>query len=178
MPYLPLLNVVEIELLIEGSRSELYTKFTGGGHSSISDPLPLGSNTPFLVQKVEESGDGGFVFQVVHSKTNMKYYAFKHREFIVCPAFLSEVFKLNDYACLEIENRPNYYYIFIDPKNDDPLSFISNNLSKLTSTTHVFDSTNCKRLVLNSVNKDIQFLLSDPEIKKCSASFIRELWRI
>jgi hypothetical protein len=171
--YSALLDAVEIEFLIEEKRSELFAKITDGGYS-IADALPLLSSSEFSVQKIDPLDDG-FVFQVVHNNNILNYYAFKHKEYVFCPAFLCEFLKLVDYSCLVVNNVIDYYYIILRPGSDDPLSFISDFFIKLLQIFKFIPPVNeNKFLSLDLTNKDILMSLTRENFNKFSKDLIKE----
>src|SRR6202035_675882 len=101
MPFLSL-DVVGIELLIEGKRSELHAKITGGEYSQCSVPSLVGTPSEFFVldiRPVDKSSlradlvddespphadpiDSKFILHVVHNNLNLYYYIFEFKGFI------------------------------------------------------------------------------------------------
>jgi hypothetical protein len=148
--YSALVDAVEIEFLIEEKRTELFAKITEGGYSS-ADALPL---SEFLVQKID-SLDDGFAFQVIHNNNILYYYAFKHKEYVLCPACLCHLFGLEDYSCLVVKNIIEYYYIILKSGPNDPLSLISEYFLKLLQSFNFIPPTDENKILrLEPENKD------------------------
>ena len=131
-------NSVDIELLIEDSRDELFKKITFQDPSSRPcrstsrldhDDKPL----TFCIQDSYLSADGSErIFKVQCGTFEHFYYAFEFKDYVVCPAFLVSLFNLTDYACLDVSNGSHYYYIFLSRKDDDPLPKILDKQSEFS----------------------------------------------
>jgi hypothetical protein len=156
-------DAVEIELVIEGSRNELYEKITVAGCSNPGPQFEF-SCPEFLVQNIYPKDDK-LVFQVKYGNNYLYYYAFKFKEFIICPAFLGEFFGLGDYSYLVVEKDCKYYYIFLDSGYDDYFSLISKYSSDLLHLFHlILPKDQRKTLTLNSKNKDIRSLIDESNL--------------
>ena len=108
------------------------------------------------------------VFKVQCGTFEHFYYAFEFHDYIACPAFLVSLFKLTDYACLDVSNDSHYYYIFLSRKDAIP-----NILDKQSNFRGKFElkipSEAHKLLPLNPKTKDFKgFIFSDRNnIKLC-----------
>jgi hypothetical protein len=175
--YSALVEDVEIELVIEEKRSELFAKLTDGGYSRLDNFVYFPSNT-FTVQKIEPVDDG-FVFQVVYDYNVHFYYAFKHKEYIFCPAFLYKFFDLEDYSCLVVKNGIDFEYIILKSVPNNPLLLISDNYSKLLKGFKFFfpsyENEN-KILSLELSNKDIPMSLIKENLNRYSQDLIEEFY--
>ena len=127
---LALQNSVDIELLIEGSRDELFKKITSQDFFFRSIQFCRADHddkaSHFLYPSILTCR---LMDQNVYSKFKCDtfehfYYAFEFKGYVVCPAFLVSMFNLTDYACLDVSNGSHYYYIFLSRKEDDPLPII------------------------------------------------------
>ena len=160
MPF-ALVDSVELELLIEGERNDLFQKITRMGETPIEvkDSIDL---TSFSVQKIYLSSDGNeLVFEVTHQFAKLYYYAFKFKGYLCCPAFLAEFFGLTDYACLKVSNGSVYFYIFLKEKVDDVWSKMLEGDSGLQGIHHFSAPVDeDKVLFLDSINKDTLFLIT------------------
>ena len=165
---------VDIELLIEDVRDELFKRITSqapyvppghvphklartsqasSGHASAAQPLN------FLVQDSFLSDDGSErVFKVQCGTFKCYYYAFKFNDYVACPAFLVSRFKLTDFACLDVSNGSHYYYIFLSRKYvlqrilDKRSDFSGEFELKMPSEAH-------KLLPLNPRYKDLELFI-------------------
>src|ERR1044071_6990373 len=107
---------VEIELLIEGERRELFNKLVNE-----HEPVPLGekdpsaweSTTDFYVLDVY-GDEKEFVFEVANASMKVRYYAFEYRKDYYCfPAFLADNTHLRSF--LEVNREDfSYYYVFLE----------------------------------------------------------------
>ena len=141
---LALQNNVEIELLIENGRDELFKKialqapYIPPGYvpnrlastsqvflgrralADYDDKLPT-----YCIQDSYLSSDGSKrIFKVQYDTFEHYYYAFEFKGYVVCPAFFVSMFNVTDYACLDVSNGSHYYYIFLSRMDDDPLPII------------------------------------------------------
>jgi hypothetical protein len=177
MPFSPILDAVAMELLIEGSRKKIYSKITGGGYKLRDNDLFNGTPSQFFVQNISLSNDGGLDFQVVYNNHDIHYYAFRHKKFIFCPAFLHEFFSLSDYSCLAVTGFFTYYYISIKSRPDDLFSMILSNNSLIRMFNFSPLTTANKYLTLDSKNQDTVYLFSKKLVNKCSSLFAIECGR-
>ena len=153
---LALQNSVDIELLIEGSRNELFEKITSevspSGRRLSSDDKAL----TFCIQHSYLSADRSErIFKVKCDNFEHFYYAFGFKGYVVCPAFLVSMFKLTDYACLDVRNDTHYYYIFLSRKEDDPLPIILGEFNFHEEFKLEIPSDKHKLLPLNSITKEL-----------------------
>ena len=145
---LALLNTIDIELLIEGSRDELFKRITSQdpcipfGHvpHELASTLQASSGrrtlaahdkplTFFIQDSYLSTDESERIFKVQCGTLKCYYYAFEFNDCIACPAFLVTRFKLTNYACLDVSNGLHYYYIFLSRK-DEPLPKILDKQSK------------------------------------------------
>ena len=158
---LALQNSVDIELLIEGSRNELFKKITSevspSGRRLSSDDEAL----TFCIQHSYLSADRSErIFKVKCDNFEHFYYAFGFKGYVVCPAFLVSMFKLTDYACLDVRNDTHYYYIFLSRKEDDPLPIILGEFNFHEEFKLEIPSDKHKLLPLNSITKELICFIS------------------
>ena len=165
---LALQNSVDIELLIEGSRNELFEKITS--HDSFSDRRTSANYdepVTFCIQRSYLSNDGSErIFEVKFDNFEHFYYAFEFKGYVLCPAFLVSMFDLTDYACLDVRNGTHYYYIFLSRKEDDPLPKILNeqfDSDFLGDFELRIPSDEHKLLLLNSTTKDFKCFIFSPD---------------
>jgi hypothetical protein len=166
-------DAVEIELVIEGSRKDLYEKITTQPFLKVNHQ---NKGCKFFVQKIYPSNDD-IVFEVTFNNIYYVYYAFKFREFIICPAFLGEFFGLVDYSCLVVTKTfYRYYYIFLDSSYDDYLLIISKYSSNIQQFSYsVIPENQTKILTLNSKNKDVLSLINESSLASFPVRFILEV---
>jgi hypothetical protein len=117
---------VEIELLIEGERRELFNKLANG-----HEPVPLGekdpsaweSTTDFYVLDVY-GDEKEFVFEVANASMKVRYYAFEYKEdYYCCPAFLAD--NTHYRSVLTVKTATFcLYYVFLEKSRLPPLSSI------------------------------------------------------
>jgi hypothetical protein len=173
-----LTNIVDIELFIEGKREMLYQKIACPDlHSRvINDSRPSHmikianlkqsseqkNDSPYSydVQGTQLLEDGsGRIFKVEHLNSIHLYYAFIFEGYVILPAFLAAIFKLSDYACLDVSNGFHHYYIFLNAGIDDPLSDILGESSRFLGIHNFVTPPEGKALALNSRNKDIEYVI-------------------
>ena len=177
---LALQNSVDLELLIEESRDELFERITFQdtyvAPSHVPNELPhnlrassvrrtpaaVDETLTFCVLDSFLSDDGSErIFEVQCGNFKCYYYAFEFIDYIACPAFLVSRFNLIDYACLDVSNGSHYYYIFLSRKDALP-----NILGKRSDFRGEFEleipSEAHRLLTLNPRNKDSNsFILLD-----------------
>lgn len=165
-----LVNHAEIELLIEGERNYLFQKLTGKNENTVEEIDRNSSNYSFFnVLNVYPSkhDDSELILEVEHCKHKFYYYIFKFNGYLCCPAFLVKFFKLTDYACLIFRNFNDYYYVFLNEKEDNPSSILDDT-SKLIGDYHFNlpkDDSRDKLHVLKPSNKDRVFIKSLDDMK-------------
>ena len=113
---LALQNSVDIELLIEDSRDELFEKITSQDSFSVrrtstnyDEPLTFCIQHSYLSNDESER-----IFEVKCDNFEHSYCAFEFKGYVVCPAFLVSFFNLTDYACLDVRN--GYSLLLYFPK--------------------------------------------------------------
>ena len=175
---LALLNSVDMELLIESSRDELFKKITyqdpsyGRRSSTDNDNKPI----TFYIQNSFLSDDGSErIFKVKCDTFEHSYYAFEFKGYVVCPAFLVSMFNLTDYACLDVRNGSHFYYIFLNRiKDDDPLPIILDKQSNFLGEFKVKVPSEAHRLLsLNLSNKDLKYFIVSPSDEKLCDECLR-----
>ena len=177
---------LDIELLIEDSRGELFKKITSQapyvppGH--VSHKLALNSQASssrrtlaahdkpitFCIQDSFLSADGKErLFKVQFGTSECYYCAFEFRDYVVCPAFLVSMFNLSNYACFDVCDKSHYYYIFLSRKVDDPLPIILSKQSKFLGEFKLKLPYEAHRLLyLNPSNKDLKLFIVSPDDEK------------
>ena len=163
---LALQNSVDIELLIEGSRYELFEKITFrdsslGVHSAaVIDNQALS----FSIQRSYLTDDGlERIFEVKCGTFEHSYCAFEFKGYVACPAFLVSFFNVTDYACLDVRNGAYYYYIFLSRKDVDPLPIILGDSDFLGKFEIKIPSEAHRLLFLNRSTKDFKCFIYSPE---------------
>ena len=147
---LALKNNVDIELLIEDSRHELFRRIIFQAPPIPSGHVPYKLASPSLApssrsasadHKDEPSSycikdsylstdKSERIFKVQCDTSVHYYYAFEFKGYVVCPAFLVFRFNVTGYACLDVSNESRYYYIFLSRNDDDQLPIILRKQSK------------------------------------------------
>ena len=160
---LVLQNIVDIELLIEDSRDELFEKITS--QVSSSDRRPSTNYDvkalTFYIQRSYLSKDGSErIFKVKCDNFEHFYYAFEFNGYVACPAFLISMFKLTDYACLDVKNGTHYYYIFLSRKDNDPFPIILGESNFHEEFKLEIPSDEHRLLPLNLITKDLKCFIS------------------
>ena len=234
MPF-ALKNNIDIELLIDGRRNELFQKITShvpstpfgndpnspesipdldfkhfpssdNGkppfQSNISiDQSPATENVPsaqslhfnnnlddmqdvlgyfYFVQDSFLSDNGSErIFKVKHRSIDYYYYAFKFKDWVVCPAFLVSWFGLTKYACLKVVNDSSrYFYILLNSKFDNALSHILDKNSPFLGRYYfeVPVPSTKKIFYLSNENKDVKvFIDVSDETPPRDRAFLAEL---
>jgi hypothetical protein len=75
------------------------------------------------------------VFEIENLSSKIYFDAFEFKDYIVCPAFLADSYKLTTFACLNVKNGygPGYAYIFVNKNSLNPLSKILDSDCKILS---------------------------------------------
>jgi hypothetical protein len=164
---------IQIELLLEGNRSQIFLKLTRNNppgppgqpgkrrskrsrSSTTSDATEHLQNRPDLVHFVVDSkltdDNSEREFSVKYGDTNQFYYAFEFKDYIICPAFLASDLKIYKYSCLAVSNGLDQYYLYLLlKKNDEILSLIFSNCF-LGPHSFTVPSRKYSLLILNSQN--------------------------
>ena len=149
-------KLVELELLIEGIREELFEKFTNQNHPDMT----IGQET-YNVEEVNHLGNNEVVFNVTVCSTNLKYYAFELMDYLCFPAFLADFFGINEPICLAVDNGFKYYYFFKRKSDIVSLSSIISNAEKLKGDRSFNpQSVGTNLFTLNSGNKKMECFLT------------------
>ena len=153
-------KLVELELLIEGIREELFEKFTNQNHPDMTIGQDQEAFT-YNVEEVNHLGNNDVVFNVTVCSTNLKYYAFELMDYLCFPAFLADFFEINEPICLAVDNGFIYYYLFQRKSKIVSLSSIISNAEKLKGD-HSFNpqTVGTNLFTLNSGNKKMECFLA------------------
>src|SRR5258708_25847070 len=153
-------KLVELELLIEGIREELFEKFNNQNHPDMTISQDQEALT-YNVEEVNHLGNNEVVFNVTVCSTSLKYYAFELMDYLCFPAFLSDFFKINEPICLAVENGFKCYYFFQRKSVTVSLSSIISNAEKLKEDRSFNPQTVGTNLfTLNSGNKKMECFLA------------------
>ena len=149
-------KLVELELLIDGIREELFKKFTNRNHPDVT--LSQDQETiAYNVKEVNPLKNGEVVFNVTVCSTNLKYYAFEHKGYLCFPAFLTCFFEIDEPVCLVVGDGFKHYYVFQRINEIVSLTSIISNAEKLRGE-YVFNppSVGTNLLLLNSKNQKMR----------------------
>ena len=200
---------VAIELLIEGRRGEIFRKIIRRVPPRPPKSIVSKSSRTFRRKHAQKqkryesflysvlesylSEDGSErVFKVRYQASEYYYYAFEFNNHVVCPAFLVGLFGLNDYACLNVIDDSEYWYIFFEKSDDDPPPDILNDcfdfpgqyyFSAPTDEFKVlqldFGGTNMECFIKDNtieLKKEMQEFMDNPpnqlKISKCNPSYV------
>jgi hypothetical protein len=158
-------SYVKVGNLVQSNASVVLSKNISK-HPNSSTSSKINKLSPvYKVYQSELIGDRSErIFYIRNSSFEFSYYAFIFDSYLVCPAFLAKKLKITKYACLNVFDIIDYYYIFV--KNEPQLDITSDSFGHLGTHNFSLSSRNHEVIRLNSENKDIvHFILAFPAVK-------------